>query len=101
MGFWRSYLSTWKYPTIQYSFPDEESFKVDIINETGYWFWTGQKVTQIFEINGTNVHQSEYLKRIENLKMPKGLSNLMLETITTLDRNILVNCIFSILCYFA
>merc|ERR1712134_216740 len=36
MGFWRSYLSTWKYPTIQYSFPDEESFK----------------------INGTNVHQT-------------------------------------------
>ena len=59
MGILRSYLSTWKYPTIQYSFPDEESFKVDIINETGYWFWPGQKVTQIFEINGTNVHQSK------------------------------------------
>merc|ERR1711915_133003 len=38
MGILRSYLSTWKYPTIQYSFPDEESFKV--------------------EINGTNVHQT-------------------------------------------
>ena len=97
MGFWRSYLSTWKYPTIQYSFPDEESFKVDIINETGYWFWTGQKVTQIFEINGTNVHQSEYMKKIKRfLTRPdfyvklRKLENLesKLETMTTLDLNI-------------
>ena len=53
-----SYIVTWHYPILQYSFPDEESFKVDIVHETGFWFWPGQKVTQIFELNGVNVHQS-------------------------------------------
>ena len=60
MGLAQTYMVSWFYPVLQYSFPDEESFKVDIINETGYWFWPGQKVTQIFELNGVNVHQSKF-----------------------------------------
>jgi hypothetical protein len=56
----RAYAVTWYYPTIQYSFPDEESFKVDIINETGYWLWPGNRIIQVFELDGVNVHQSKY-----------------------------------------
>ena len=60
MGASWAYVISWYYPTIQYSFPDEESFKVDIINETGYWLWPGNQITQVFELDGVNVHQSKY-----------------------------------------
>jgi hypothetical protein len=54
---WKCFWTGWEYPIIQYSFPDEESFKVDILNESGYWFWKSERVTQIFDLNGVNVHQ--------------------------------------------
>ena len=36
MGIIESFLVSWYYPILNYSFPDEGSFKVDIENRTGY-----------------------------------------------------------------
>ncbi|CBY22481.1 unnamed protein product [Oikopleura dioica] len=43
-------------PIIKYNFPDEESFRVRIVTETGWPWFQGQKITQTFDLNGVNDH---------------------------------------------
>ncbi|CAG5113568.1 Oidioi.mRNA.OKI2018_I69.chr2.g7660.t1.cds [Oikopleura dioica] len=53
--FW-SLASNFFAPIIKYNFPDEESFRVRIITETGWSWFQGQKITQTFDLNGINDH---------------------------------------------
>ena len=41
---------------MKYNFPDEESFRVQIVTETGWSWFQGQKITQTFDLNGVNDH---------------------------------------------